>query len=104
MGRCDTCRGRQRGSYSRRRETRTEIYGSEWPRIRLDFLTRHPHCTLCPRQAEVADHYPRGIRLLRKHGVQEPHQDRYLRPLCKQCHDKETARREPGGWNRDRSR
>jgi 5-methylcytosine-specific restriction protein A len=54
--------------------------------------------------AQVADHHPRGIRLLRRHGVADPNQDRYLRPLCKQCHDRETAKREPGGWNRDRSR
>lgn len=101
-GRCTTCLTRQRRDLNRRRESQSELYGAQWPALRLDYLTRHPVCTLCPRQADVADHYPRGIRLLRKHGILHPHLDRYLRPLCKQCHDRETARREPGGWNRDR--
>lgn len=101
-GRCTACRNRQRRTLNHRRESYTAMYGPEWPARRLDYLTRNPVCQLCPRLAEVADHHPRGIRLLRKHAVPDPHLDRYLRPLCKQCHDRETARREPGGWNRDR--
>lgn len=101
-GRCDTCRRRQRRNLNHQRERWTELYGADWPATRLEYLVRHPRCTLCPRQASIADHHPRGIRLLRKHGILYPHQDRYLRPLCKRCHDKESARWEPGGWNRDR--
>lgn len=76
-----------------------DLYGAEWPRARLDYLSRHPRCVLCPRMASVADHHPRGIRLLRKQGNAQPHADRHLRPLCASCHSRETGRREPGGWN-----
>lgn len=101
-GRCDTCRSRQRRTTNRRRETWSELYGPNWPADRLDYLTRHPTCVLCARMATVADHHPRGIRLLIKHGVANPNADKYLRPLCKSCHDAETAKWQPGGWNRDR--
>lgn len=74
------------------------LYGSEWPRIRLDYLSRNPFCVLCQRMATIADHYPRGIRLLRKQHNPEPHADRHLRALCINCHAQETARREPGGF------
>lgn len=97
-GRCprhDRLAGRQRDRW-------TSLYGTDWPRIRLDYLRRNPRCALCGQFATVADHHPRGIRLLRKQGNPEPHADRHLRPLCSSCHSKETGRREPGGWNRDR--
>lgn len=81
-----------------------ELYGPLWPAIRLDYLTRHPVCELCGRQATVPDHHPRGIRQLRKAGVDNPNADRYLRPLCARCHNRETARKEPGGWHRHRDR
>lgn len=77
----------------------TALYGRDWPRRRLEFLAANPHCQLCPRQAAVADHYPRGIRLLRKQNHPDPHADRHLRPLCQSCHSRETGRREPGGFN-----
>jgi 5-methylcytosine-specific restriction enzyme A len=102
-GRCDTCRGRQRRSSNHRREGWAQLYGTDWPAIRLDYLTRNPYCALCPRAATVADHYPRGIRLLHKQRVLNPNADKYLRPLCKRCHDRETAKHQPGGWNRDRA-
>lgn len=75
-----------------------ELYGSDWPRIRLDYLSRNPVCVLCGQLAGVADHYPRGIRLLRKQQNPEPHADRHLRALCASCHSKETIVREPGGF------
>lgn len=77
----------------------TALYGPEWPRVRLDYLSRHPACVLCGQLAVVADHHPRGIRLLRKQNNPEPHADRHLRALCYSCHARETGRREPGGWN-----
>lgn len=78
------------------------LYGSEWPRVRLDYLSRNPVCVLCGRMATVADHYPRGIRLLRKQRNPEPHADRHLRALCASCHSSETMRREPGGFTTHR--
>lgn len=76
------------------------LYGDDWPRIRLEYLFRHPWCLLCGRMATVADHHPRGIRLLIKQRNPDLHADRHLRPLCASCHSRETGRREPGGWNR----
>jgi 5-methylcytosine-specific restriction enzyme A len=76
-----------------------ELYGDAWPRIRLEYLARHPTCLLCGRMASVADHHPRGIRLLKKQGNPDPHADRHLRPLCASCHSRETGRLQPGGWN-----
>lgn len=99
-GRCDPCRARRNRTTNQRRDGWHTLYGGDWPDIRLDYLTRHPACVLCGHLAAVADHHPRGIRLLLKHGVADPHADRYLRPLCKPCHDTATARKEPGGWHR----
>lgn len=82
----------------RQRDTWTSLYGTDWPRIRADYLRRHPRCILCQRLATVADHHPRGIRLLRKQNNPDVHADRHLRPLCAPCHSQETGRREPGGW------
>lgn len=96
QGRCT----RHQRLAGRQRDTWTDLYGREWPRVRLEYLTRNPACALCGRMAAVADHFPRGIRLLRLQGNLEPHADRHLRPLCQPCHSKETGRREPGGWNR----
>jgi len=81
------------------RDRWTSLYGPEWPRVRLEYLARHPACVLCGRLASVADHHPRGIRLLRKQGNLQPHADHHLRSLCHSCHSRETGRREPGGWN-----
>lgn len=81
------------------RDTWTSLYGTDWPYIRFEYLRRHPHCVLCQRMATVADHHPRGIRLLIKQGNPDPHADRHLRPLCASCHSKETGKYQPGGWN-----
>lgn len=84
------------------RTTWTNLYGRDWPRRRLEYLSRHPRCVLCNRLATVADHHPRGIKLLLRHNVDDPHADRYLRPLCGSCHSRETGKREPGGYNASR--
>lgn len=94
-GRCAT----HRRYATMQRTTWTELYGPDWPDIRLDYLTRHPRCALCQRQAAIPDHYPVGIRRLRERGITNPHHDRYLRPLCWSCHSKHTARTTPAGWN-----
>jgi 5-methylcytosine-specific restriction protein A len=94
-GRCETHSRHAR----RQRDNWTSLYGTAWPAIRLDYLRRHPRCVLCARLATVADHHPRGIRLLIKQRNPDPHADRHLRALCAPCHSQETGRREPGGWN-----
>jgi hypothetical protein len=94
-GRCATHDRRARGQRIHWRD----LYGSDWPHIRLDYLERHPQCALCPRMASTPDHYPVGIRDLRARGIANPHHDRYLRPLCASCHSQHTGRTSPGGWN-----
>lgn len=94
-GRCD----KHKRLAGRQRTTWTSLYGTEWPRIRADYLRRHPWCALCGRLATVGDHHPRGIRLLRKQRNADVHADRHLRPLCAPCHSQQTGLREPGGWN-----
>jgi 5-methylcytosine-specific restriction protein A len=93
-GRCERCRRHHKSQ----RTTWTDMYGPEWPTIRLGYLERHPRCALCPRQASTPDHYPVGIRELRARQVTNPHHDRYLRPLCHVCHSKHTARAQPSGF------
>lgn len=95
-GRCE----RHSRLAGRQRDRWTFLYGRDWPRRRLEYLAAHPRCALCNRLATIADHWPKGIRLLRKIGVTDPHADNRLRPLCHSCHSRETGRREPGGWNR----
>ncbi len=95
-GRCDT----HKRYASQQRAGWAELYGRDWPLIRLDYLSRHPRCDLCARMATIADHYPTGIKRLRARGIQNPHADHRMRPLCASCHSKETGLREPGGWNR----
>lgn len=94
-GRCDT----HRRHHKRQSAGWSDVYGPDWPKIRLDYLQRHPRCALCPRMAVTPDHYPVGIRQLRERGIVNPHADRYLRPLCNSCHGKSTARQQPAGWN-----
>lgn len=94
-GRCDT----HRRHAGRQRATWTDLYGTDWPAIRLDYLERHPACQLCGRLASTPDHYPVSLRRLRDRGETNPHHDRYLRPLCASCHSRHTGRAQPGGWN-----
>jgi 5-methylcytosine-specific restriction protein A len=97
-GRCPTHDRRARAQRIHWRD----LYGDDWPDIRLDYLERHPRCVLCGRQASTPDHYPVGIRRLRGMGIANPHHDRYLRALCASCHSKHTGRHEPGGWHAQR--
>ncbi|MET1007379.1 MAG: hypothetical protein ABWX96_17650 [Propionibacteriaceae bacterium] len=97
-GRCDT----HRRHAKRQSPGWHSLYGSDWPRIRLDYLERHPRCDLCPRMARTPDHYPVPLRRLLERGVTNPHHDRYLRPLCLSCHAKVTGHNQPGGWHAQR--
>lgn len=96
-GRCDPCAReaeRKRGTASSRG------YGSYWYRvIRPKYLVAHPICCLCQGPASVPDHYPLGRRELVARGVRDPDAWHRLRPLCKPCHDIETPKHQPGGWN-----
>jgi 5-methylcytosine-specific restriction protein A len=75
-------------------------YGARWRRFRTRYLRQHPTCALCPNPSEVPDHYPRSRKELLAAGVINPDQDQYVRPLCSSCHNRETAKHQPGGWAR----
>lgn len=88
---------RQRGSSPARG------YGRHHARhFRAAVLTRDPTCVICRRErATIADHYPLSRRQLVSHGL-NPDNPKYGRGLCKQCDSKQTAERQPGGWNKYR--
>jgi 5-methylcytosine-specific restriction enzyme A len=102
-GRCDECRTAQRKNYQQRARQHT-YYGPAWPARRLDYLTRHPRCVICRRAASIPDHHPVSRRQLVAQGVADPDADEHLRPLCRPCHNTQTAIHQPGGWARDRER
>lgn len=101
-GRCDACRARQRAEGDSRRGTaRQRGYGREHEtRFRAEVLARDPICVLCGRRpATVADHYPASRRQLLARGL-DPNDPQYGRGLCRDCDPRQTATRQPGGWNR----
>lgn len=68
--------------------------------FRRAVLTRDPICVLCGlRPSTVADHHPRSRRQLISLGM-NPNDPAYGRGLDKGCHDSETARNQPAGWNK----
>lgn len=98
-GRCEAHRAQD---WAIRRERGAGQYGAtRWQRVRKAFLYRNPWCVLCMAQATVADHYPLSRRELIARGV-DPDTPSRLRPLCTPCHNKETARHQPGGWAAER--
>lgn len=101
-GRCTRCKSNRQTNPRLRTQTAAERgYDWQWRPRRDEYLLRHPRCTLCGRIACVPDHYPISRKRLVSLGVPDPDADEHLRPLCKSCHNKETARRQPGGWWRD---
>lgn len=58
----------------------------------------HGHGPQCLAQSSVADHWPLSKRELKAQGLDE-HDPARGRGLCKACHDKHTARAQPGGWH-----
>ncbi|MEU8131949.1 hypothetical protein [Streptodolium elevatio] len=57
---------------------------------------------LCAHPATVADHFPSSRRQLIAAGVADPDAPERLRALCSPCHNRETAKRQPGGWAAER--
>ena len=97
-GRCDDCAreaDKRRGSASERGYTSA----GHTKKFRPGVLARNPICVLCMKnRATVADHWPLSRRELVLAGM-DPNDPRNGRGLCKRCHDTETARHQPGGWN-----
>lgn len=66
--------------------------------FRSAVLERDPVCVLCRRHpSTVGDHHPLSRRQLLARRL-DPDDPRRGRGLCKRCHDRETARHQPGGW------
>lgn len=62
-------------------------------------LTRDPICVICDvRHSTIADHHPMSRKELIAAGL-NPNDPQYGRGLCKPCHDRETAKHQPGGFN-----
>ena len=73
----------------------------QWRATRRALLRRDKDCRVCGQEpATVADHYPRSRKELLEMGVSDPDALYRLRGLCARCHSKETAKHQPGGWNR----
>ena len=68
--------------------------------FRRDVLTQDPLCVLCGLVATDADHHPQSRKQLIELGL-DPNNPHYGRGLCGDCHKKETAQHQPGGWNTD---
>lgn len=100
-GRCDACTTdaeRQRGTSTQRG------YGKRHrQRFRAAVLDRDVNCVLCIAgghwtPATVADHWPLSRREIGERGL-DADDPRHGRGLCHDCHSKETAANQPGGWN-----
>jgi 5-methylcytosine-specific restriction protein A len=100
--RCTDCArtaDRARGNFTQR-----GYGGPAWERARGACLQRDPVCVICrAAPANTADHYPEGRDALVARGVPDPDAPHRLRGLCRPCHSRETAKRQPGGWNRRES-
>lgn len=102
-GNCPSgCARRSRERSQRARGSSTQQgYGHEHrTRFRAPVLARDPICVVCGKAPSTeADHWPRSRKQLASAGL-DPNDPRYGRGLCKPCHSAETARNQPGGWNR----
>lgn len=92
------CAKHQREAEQQRGTSAERGYTTLWQRVRKAYLYRNPWCLLCGRMASVADHFPLSRRQLVERGVSDPDAAHRLRPLCTQCHNRETTKRQPGGW------
>lgn len=96
-GRCSDCRAK---AEKKRGTARQRGYGREHERkFRPAVLARDSMCVLCRKAPSVhADHHPLSRRELVEKGL-DPNDPQYGRGLCQQCHAKETAKAQPGGFN-----
>lgn len=98
---CDACAAETAKRHDRARGSSTErgYAGRGHKAFRKAVLDRDPICVLC-REAwsTVADHHPLSRKQLVDQDL-DPNDPNNGRGLCKPCHDRETARHQPGGWN-----
>ncbi|WP_236243141.1 holin [Streptomyces sp. CC228A] len=93
------CPDHRREAERRRGTARQRGYGRQHEqRFRAGVLARDPICVLCHQAPSVhADHHPLSRRELAEQGA-DPNDPRHGRGLCAPCHNRETARNQPGGW------
>lgn len=94
------CDGHRRAADKARGTAAQRGYGGRHRNgFRTGVLRRNPTCVLCKRRrATVADHWPLSRRQLVARRL-DPNNPKHGRGLCKPCHDHETARLQPGGFN-----
>lgn len=98
-GRCD--KHRQEAEQKRGTASQRGYSSPSWRTVRAKILKRDPVCMVCGKQpSKHADHHPRSRKELLAEGVADPDSMQWLRGLCASCHSRETARAQPGGWNR----
>lgn len=96
-GRCDTCTRTADKARGTSRERGYNSVGHQ--RFRTAVLDRDPICVECQLAAStVADHYPHSRRDLIVMRL-DPNDPARGRGVCKRCHDRSTARLQPGGWH-----
>lgn len=106
------CADHRREAEQRRGTARQRGYGrGHETRFRRGVLARDPKCKCtgcgscsrteqqCERDSEHADHWPKDRRELVAEGL-DPNDPARGRGLCGPCHSAQTARHQPGGWNR----
>lgn len=110
-GLCPDCRRARERIIDQQRGTATERgYGVEHrERFRAGVLRNDPWCVCedplhghdlpCAEPSTRADHHPFGRRELVARGL-DPNDPQYGRGLCASCDSRQTAQRQPGGWNR----
>lgn len=96
-GRCPTCKAKA----DRARGTAAErgYRSAGHRRFRELVLQRDPICVACQlAPSTVADHWPLSRRELvaQQLDADDPARGR---GVCKRCHDRSTARHQPGGWH-----
>lgn len=99
--RCQPCAQAKARIHDHARGSSTErgYTGAGHKSFRREVLKRDPICVVCKRAwANVADHWPLSRKQLVDRGL-DPNDPAHGRGLCADCHNKETAIHQPGGWN-----
>ena len=65
-------------------------YSKHYERNRRELLASKPACTYCNQPATIAHHKP-ARRVLVAMRVEDPDDPAFLIPICRACHNRETA-------------